>query len=254
MKRLMPIVIALIGLTGMVLFFSDTADSAPPKDVKDPRTNEFSYSAGFDLGRRVQATLRADELEPDIGNLVKGFTDGLMGSQPTIPIQRIDALLAEIHDVVQARRVERLLAADPRFREVHEENARLSKAFLAQHAAQPDVQVLPSGVQYIVKKRGDGASPQSDSLVVATFTGTLVDGTVFVQEDEKTFSMDSVLPEATRALQMMKVGSRWEIVFPPEAAYGAAGNPPLVGPNEALIFDVELVAVESSANQAEDDS
>lgn len=117
-------------------------------------------------------------------------------------------------------------------------------AYLTANKSKPGVVTLPDGLQYKVIKEGKGPKPSADDTVTVDYTGTLIDGTVFDSSDKHgqpmTFPVKEVIPGWTEALQLMKVGSTWEIYVPASLAYGAAGAPPVIGPNETLIFKITL--------------
>jgi FKBP-type peptidyl-prolyl cis-trans isomerase FklB len=116
--------------------------------------------------------------------------------------------------------------------------------FLTVNKAKAGVTTLPDGLQYKVIKEGKGAKPSADDTVTVDYTGTLIDGTVFDSSAKHgqpmTFPVKDVIPGWTEALQLMKVGSTWEIYVPASLAYGAAGAPPVIGPNETLVFKITL--------------
>ncbi len=123
-----------------------------------------------------------------------------------------------------------------------------AKKFLENNAKEANVQVLPSGLQYIVLKEGSGDVPKITDRVTTHYHGTLVDGTVFDSSYERgepaTFAVNQVIPGWTEALQLMTVGSKWKLFIPSELAYGDRGAGNIIGPGETLIFDVELLAIE----------
>jgi hypothetical protein len=109
---------------------------------------------------------------------------------------------------------------------------------------------LPDGLQYKIIKDGTGASPGPTDIVVVNYTGTFVDGTLFDSSERQgppsrpaQFPVNAVIPGWTKGLEMMKVGSKWDLYIPSDLAYGPPGRPPRIGPNKALIFEVELLAI-----------
>ncbi len=119
--------------------------------------------------------------------------------------------------------------------------------FLAENAKKPGVTVLPSGLQYKILKDGTGPSPTRKSSVTTHYRGTLINGTEFdssiARNEPATFGVTQVIAGWTEALQLMKVGSKWELYLPSNLAYGPRGAGGDIGPNEALIFQVELLAI-----------
>lgn len=120
-------------------------------------------------------------------------------------------------------------------------------AFLAANKKKPGVVTLPDGLQYKVIAEGSGKHPQDTDTVTVNYAGTLIDGTEFDSSYKRgeptSFPVNGVIPGWTEALKLMKPGSTWELYIPAELAYGEAGAPPSIGPNETLIFKVELLAV-----------
>ena len=121
------------------------------------------------------------------------------------------------------------------------------EAFLASNKSKPNVVTLPDGLQYKVIKEGDGRKPGLNDTVTVHYSGTLIDGSEFDSSYKRgqpaTFPVSGVIPGWTEALQLMKAGSVWELYIPSNLAYGANGAPPVIGPNQVLIFKVELLSV-----------
>jgi FKBP-type peptidyl-prolyl cis-trans isomerase FklB len=119
--------------------------------------------------------------------------------------------------------------------------------YLAENGAKEGVITLPSGIQYKVLTEGSGEKPTLESTVVAHYKGTLVDGTVFDSSYDRgspaTFALSRVVKGWQEVLPMMAVGSKWQVVIPPELAYGENGAPPKIGGNETLLFDIELIEI-----------
>lgn len=128
-----------------------------------------------------------------------------------------------------------------------EKNKQEGEEFLAQNKEKEGIQVTESGLQYEVLKEGDGPKPTADQQVKVHYTGKLIDGTVFDSSVERgepaTFGVGQVIPGWTEALKLMPVGSKWKIYIPGDLAYGPRGAGADIGPNETLIFDVELLEI-----------
>ncbi len=144
------------------------------------------------------------------------------------------------------------------FERLAAENLAASNAFLEENKAREDVKVTPSGLQYMVLEEGpaDGATPVSTDLVVVHYVGTLKDGIEFDSSRARgaaaQFRLNGVIPGWTEGLQLMSEGDNFRFFVPPELAYGARGGPGGgIGPNEALIFDVELIKVQNAARNLE---
>jgi FKBP-type peptidyl-prolyl cis-trans isomerase len=123
-------------------------------------------------------------------------------------------------------------------------------AFLDANKGKPGVVVLPDGLQYKVVKEGSGAKPEDTDMVTVNYAGTLVDGTEFDSSYKRgepaTFPVNGVIPGWTEALKLMKPGATWMLFIPASLAYGDAGAPPAIGPNQTLIFKVELLKVQKN--------
>ena len=121
------------------------------------------------------------------------------------------------------------------------------EAFLIENEKKEGVKTLPSGLQYRVTKEGDGKHPKKTDQVVVHYKGTLVDGTEFDSSYKRgepaKFGVTQVIKGWTEALQLMKEGSKWTLYIPWQLAYGEKGMGKLIGPNETLVFEVELIAV-----------
>ncbi len=127
------------------------------------------------------------------------------------------------------------------------ENLAKGKAFMAKNKAKKGVTTLPDGLQYEVLSAGTGPQPSADSTVKVHYTGKLIDGSQFdssrTADKPVTFPVNGVIPGWTEVLQLMKTGARWMVTIPPELAYGANGSGAVIGPNETLVFEIELLDI-----------
>jgi len=123
----------------------------------------------------------------------------------------------------------------------------IAAQFLTDNGARPEVTTTASGLQYEVLETGSGARPGPRSMVVTHYHGTLADGTVFdssvTRGEPATFGVHQVISAWTEALQMMTVGSKWRIACPPNLAYGERGAGGVIGPNAALVFEIQLLDI-----------
>ena len=123
-----------------------------------------------------------------------------------------------------------------------------NETFLAENKTKPGVVTLPDGLQYKILVEGNGKQPKDTDTVTVNYAGTLIDGTEFDSSYKRgkptSFPVNGVIRGWTEALKLMKVGSTWELYIPAELAYGAEGVPPVIGPNQTLIFKVELLSVQ----------
>lgn len=209
------------------------AQNAP--DLKDPQ-QRLSYAIGTQMG----SSMRSQGVEVDPKALAAGLADALAGKPGMTD--------AEIKDVMTAFRDQMMAKMQAKQAVDGEKNIKLSEEFLAANAKKDGVKSTASGLQYKVIKSGSGKTPGPKDTVKVHYHGTLPDGTVFDSSVDRkepvTFPVDGVIPGWTEALQLMKEGDKWQIVIPAKLAYGEQGAPPKIGPNTALVFDVELLSIE----------
>ncbi len=204
------------------------AASPPPKTLKE----QASYGIGFNIGHN----LKEDGLDVDPAMLARGLVDALGGAQPQLTEQEIAKALEEFQKVVEQQMAQRAGKA-----------AQEGEAFLAANAKKEGVVVLPSGLQYKVLKQGTGASPTTTDVVRTHYHGTFINGKVFDSSVERgepaEFPVNGVIPGWTEALQLMKVGDKWQLFIPAKLAYGKRGSPGGIAPDTTLVFEVELLDI-----------
>ena len=129
-----------------------------------------------------------------------------------------------------------------------EKNKKEGEVFLAENKKKEGVTTLPSGLQYKVIKAGTGKKPKSTDTVTVNYRGTLIDGTEFDSSyrrgEPASFGVSGVIPGWTEAMQLMQEGAKWQVVVPPNLAYGEKGAGPNIGPNATLIFEIELISIQ----------
>lgn len=195
-----------------------------------------SYALGMDIGSSISG-LPADL---DVDALLQGVRDVLTGAQTRLTRQEMTLTLQQLLQDIKA-------AQASKARQQAQANLKASKAFLAENKTREGVKVTPSGLQYKVLEKGDGPQPDINDKVTVHYTGKLIDGTVFDSSRKRgepvTFAVDAVIAGWTEALQMMHEGARYKLFIPPKLAYGTQGAGRQIGPNQALIFVVELIKV-----------
>ncbi len=225
-----------------VLFAAGPAvaeDAAPLKEKKD----KISYSIGVDIG----STMKRQPFEVDPDLLIKGFKDAYTGAKTAMPDNEVRATLMDLQKELQAKQMDQMKQQQEEMKKAGEKNKKDGEAFLAENAKKPGVKTLPSGLQYKVLKSGAGATPKDTDTVETNYRGTLIDGTEFDSSYKRgqtaTFPVKGVISGWTEALQLMKVGDKWQLFVPPALAYGDRGAGRDIGPNATLIFEVELLGV-----------
>lgn len=214
------------GLISLGLLASTTIYAADA--VLEDEASRFSYSLGVQIGGDLK-TLKGLDFEI----FVSGFKDGMTGAQAKIGE-------AERMQVIQSYQMKAM-------QQLSQENLEAGSAFLAENKGKPGVQTTASGLQYKVVKAGTGAKPSASDTVSVHYRGTLINGeefdSSFSRGQPATFPVGGVIKGWTEALQMMKVGAKWQLFIPANLAYGPRGPSPKIGPNSTLIFDVELLEV-----------
>jgi FKBP-type peptidyl-prolyl cis-trans isomerase FklB len=198
---------------------------------------------GFRLGGEIREGLALDGIGANLDYVIQGFADGLTDQPPAVEAEQLHTILTAVHREMQARMVTRLLEEDPEFRKLHDDNLAGSRAFHEAFGKRENVVTLDDGLQYEVIRPGTGPSPGPTDVVVVTYRMILLDKAEVARGEATEIVVDEVLDAAGRILQMMKVGARWYVAFPPELAFGATGRYPEIGPNETVLGSVELIGI-----------
>ena len=203
-------------------------------ELKDPKAR-VSYALGSDIG----ANLKRQDLDLDPKVLAAAIADAYVGKS-AMDEKEVRAALDELRKMAMAK-MEAKNKVDA------EKNVKAGEAFLAENAKKEGVKTTASGLQYKVIKAGTGATPKASDEVKVHYHGTLIDGTVFDSSVERgepvSFPVTGVIPGWVEALQLMKVGDKWQLTIPSKLAYGPNGAGGKIGPNAVLVFDVELLAI-----------
>lgn len=203
-----------------------------------------SYALGMDIGnslKELPVDIKVDELS-------QGVSDVVSGGDTRLSQEELDGVMQSFVKDMEA-------AQQKKASEQAENNADKGKKFLAENKDKDGVETTDSGLQYKVLEEGEGPSPGESDSVTVHYTGKLIDGTVFDSSRKRgepvTFPVDAVIPGWTEALQLMKKGAKYELYIPPDLAYGERGAGAQIGPNETLIFDVELISVDKGDGASE---
>jgi len=199
-----------------------------------------SYAIGMNIGKSLQK----DSVDVDPNVLVRGLKDGLAGNKSAISDDEAKAALTAIQNDVRKTQ-------EAKIQVLGEENKKEGDAFLAANKGKEGIVTLPSGLQYKILKEGTGPKPTASDSVVCNYRGTLLNNTEFDSSYKRgqpaTFPVGQVIHGWTEALQLMPVGSKWQLFIPPDLAYGARGAGPDIGPNATLVFEVELLSIQGKA-------
>jgi FKBP-type peptidyl-prolyl cis-trans isomerase FklB len=200
--------------------------------------DKVSYSIGADIGKR----LRTDKLDVNPTILARGLREAFAGSKLALTDQEMHAAMMQLQNDMRQKQMAEMQA-------VSGKNKKEGDAFLAANKSKEGVVTLPSGLQYKILKAGDGPKPAATDSVVCNYRGTLIDGKEFDSSYKRgepaTFPVTGVIKGWTEALQLMPVGSKWQLVIPPDLAYGDRGAGQDIGPGSTLVFEVELMSIQS---------
>jgi FKBP-type peptidyl-prolyl cis-trans isomerase FklB len=214
------------------------------------RKQKFSYALGMNIATGLGANLKKQGVEVDWSLLAQGLKDGSSGKGTRLSEDEAKTVLNEVQTEVHKEQQDKM-------KEAGDKNKTEGQAFLAANKAKDGVKTLPSGLQYKVITEGTGPKPTTTDTVVCNYRGTLINGTEFDSSYKRgepaTFPVGGVIKGWTEALQLMPVGSKWQLFVPSDLAYGERGAGAEIGPNSTLIFEVELISIKSKdADKAKD--
>jgi FKBP-type peptidyl-prolyl cis-trans isomerase len=202
-----------------------------------------SYAIGQSMAKNLtRGGLTTEDVDTAV--MARGVRDALSGAKPAMTDDEQHAALTALSTSARTK-MEAKKAA------MGDANKKEGDAFLAANKSKDGVVALPSGLQYKVITQGTGPKPAATDTVVCNYRGTLIDGKEFDASAKHggpaSFPVNGVIKGWTEALQLMPVGSKWQLFIPPDLAYGPNGAGSDIGPNATLIFDVELVSIKSGA-------
>lgn len=198
--------------------------------------NKVSYAIGYEIGR----DFIDKKMDVDINQVIRALQDGYAKRTPAVPEADMRAQLGAMREKMVGE-------ARVKFEAMARENKTKSDRFMAENRAKKGIVVLPSGIQYRVIEDGAGRKPTPTSQVTVHYRGSLSSGlefdSSFARGQPASFKVDTVIDGWKEILPLMKIGDHWQVFLPPEKAYGMRGQAPVIGPNEALVFDIKLIDV-----------
>jgi len=210
--------------------------TATPLVLKTEKDKE-SYALGMNVGK----SLKKDGVDIDPRIVARAIADTLAASKTLLTDEEARTALMTLQSDVRKRQTAQTDA-------VGQTNKQEGDAFLAANKNQQGVTTLPDGLQYKILKEGDGPKPTAADSVVCNYRGTLLNNKEFDSSYKRgqpaTFPVSGVIKGWTEALQLMPVGSKWQIVVPPDLGYGARGAGADIGPNSTLVFEIELLSIQ----------
>ncbi len=229
----------VVAITALMLCVTTTcfAQEVVPLNTQTARkiADAASYGIGFGIGSDMAQQGLSTEYVTQ-ADLIAGIMDALAGKELGVAPADVQAAMKALQEKMQAKAA----AAG-------KENLAKANKFLEENKKKEGIQTTASGLQYEVIKTGTGAVPKLENTVTVHYEGKLVNGKIFdssIKRGEPAqFGVGQVIPGWTEALQRMKVGDKWRVFIPPNLAYGERGAGADIGPNEALVFEVELIDV-----------
>lgn len=197
---------------------------------------KLGYSIGYEFG----AELRSYDINLDLEAVFQAVRDAYSGREPTLEIAEMRQVMTALQEKLRQERVQA-------FQAMAEENQSRADRFMTENSGKTGIVSLPSGVQYRVIEEGDGARPGMEDVVTVHYRGSKIDGREFDSSFRRgvpaVFQVNSVIEGWQEVLPLMREGAMWQVFLPPELAFGLRGDPPMIGPNEALQFDLRLVKI-----------
>jgi FKBP-type peptidyl-prolyl cis-trans isomerase FklB len=204
------------------------------------KKQKFSYALGMNIGTGLGNNLKKQSVEVDPILVSQGLKDVMAGGKTRLTQEEAQAVLTEVQNEVRKEQQEKMQEASAK-------NKTEGEAFLAANKSKEGVVTLPDGLQYKILTAGTGPKPTASDSVVCNYRGTLINGTEFDSSYKRgqpaTFGVSQVIKGWTEALQLMPVGSKWQLVIPSSLAYGERGAGADIGPDSTLIFEVELISI-----------
>jgi FKBP-type peptidyl-prolyl cis-trans isomerase len=198
-----------------------------------------SYAIGLEMGKGVKT--QGIDVDPSI--LTQGLKDALSGAKPQLSDDEVKQIITDLQQQVRQKQMQVQEAASA-------ENKKKGDAFLAENSKKDGVVALADGLQYKILKAGDGKKPAETDTVLCNYKGTFIDGTEFDSSEKAgkpvPFEVKNVIPGFKEVLQLMPVGSKWQVYIPSNLGYGERGAGNVIQPNSALIFDIELVGIQET--------
>jgi FKBP-type peptidyl-prolyl cis-trans isomerase len=204
---------------------------------------KLSYAIGMQMGKGVK--IQGIDVDPAL--LTQGLNDALSGGKPRMSDEELKQVITALQQDLRQKQMASDQAAGA-------ENKAKGDAYLAENAKKEGVVALPDGLQYKILAAGQGKKPAETDTVLCNYKGTFIDGTEF---DSSTragkpvpFEVKNVIPGFKEVLQLMPVGSKWQVFIPSNLGYGERGAGSVIGPNSALIFEIELVGIQEPPSPA----
>jgi FKBP-type peptidyl-prolyl cis-trans isomerase FklB len=230
---------AVVIMAAGVMFLATTSYGVENLTLKSEK-EKASYAIGATIGNDV----KKQRLDLDRRILMRGLKDALSGKKLLLTDQAMSETMAAVQREIIVKQAQA-------FKQAAEKNKQEGEAFLAENKKKEGVVTLPSGLQYKIMREGAGSIPKATDIATVNYRGTLINGNEFDNSyrrgEPAAFPVGGVIRGWSEALQLMKVGSKWQLFIPPELAYGEQGQGP-IGPNATLIFEAELLSTKQETS------
>lgn len=232
---------------GVLLLGAMTAHTQERVNAVVPATRPDKAKLSYAIGYQIGSQFSDGKPDVDIPVLLRAIQDAYAKRHPTVSMQDMHQQLLRLDQQMHAQ-------ALSEFKSIAAANSRKSTDFMLRNREKPGVVQLPSGIQYAVLAKGPGTiTPTVTSMVTVNYRGMLIDGTEFdstwAHGAPVKFPVNGVIRGWQDVIPRMHVGDRWKVVIPPRLAYGEAGALPRIGPNEALVFEIELLDIKVDPRQ-----
>ena len=225
----------LIGMIGLSIILAACQSKQHKTELKTLQ-DSVSYSIGMDIGKNLKGQMI--DVNPDA--LAQALKDLNGDGKPMLTDAQARSAMMAFQTQMMATHAEKMKAAG-------EKNKKDGEVFLAENKKKEGVVTLPSGLQYKVLTIGNGKKPRATDKVTLNYRGVLIDGTEFDNSYKRgepaVFPVNGIIKGLSEALQLMPVGSKWQIVIPADIAYGEQGAGAQIAPNAVLIFEIELMGI-----------
>lgn len=233
-------------LAGASILAQEETEKKKPAETA-PKLETVKDKVSYGIGRNIGSQFARQELDLNLDAFALGIKDALKKAKSRVTDEDLEAAMASFQRDLRRKAALRRINADPELKALAEKNAKAGKEFLAANEKKEGVKKTKSGLQYKVTKAGTGKSPEANSSVRVHYHGTLPDGTVFdssvEREEPAEFPLGGVIAGWTEGLQLMKEGGKWTFYVPSNLAYDLQQKSEKIGPNQVLVFEVELLKV-----------
>jgi FKBP-type peptidyl-prolyl cis-trans isomerase FklB len=233
-----------------MLFTALPAFAGKDKKVElKTKKDKTSYAIGYNTGIGLTRNIEGQSLDIDLDLVMRGIKDAFVKAAPLMKEEDMRDILLGLQKDLDEKRKETMAKQQEKMKEQGEKNKKEGEKFLAENAKKEGVKVLPSGLQYKILAEGKGKQPTANDTVTVNYKGTLIDGTEFDSSYKRgtpaTFPLNRVIKGWTEGIQLVHEGGKIQLFIPSALAYGEHGAGPVIGPDATLIFDVELISVQS---------